>query len=176
GLLIFAFSVAFWSTWDLIESKATPRRLWIWHVLTNGLLWLSHPLGAVYGSILAVLYAGFSLYRKTFSLGNALAFSGGPVAFLLWLPSFLTQSRIKPTFTRMLEFPEWDWIKMSFSYATLESPALGIVSIFGILLVIVLRWKRFGPANSESCSSTGSLGNSTQRTQPLYSGDLAALS
>jgi hypothetical protein len=175
GLLVFTFSLAFWSTWDLIEIKAVSRRLWIGHLLANGLLWLSHPLGAVYGSILAALYGCFSLYRKTFSFGNALAFCGGPLLFLPWLPSFLTQSRIKPTFTLVLEFPEWDWMKMFLSYAILESRALGAGIILGIVILILLKWKCIHRAHSKSCLPLGGVEKPVPVTLLLYAMAFLAL-
>jgi hypothetical protein len=136
GLLLFAFSLTFWSTWDLIESKAVYRRRWLLHALFCGLLWLSHPLGMVYGSILALLYAGFSWFNKTFSLSNAAAFIGGPLFFLPWLSSFLVQRKINVVYPPEFHIPGWH---KYWDYAFLNSPIFCGICLAGILLFLVTK-------------------------------------
>jgi hypothetical protein len=133
GLLVFAFSLAFWSTWDLIESRVVSRRRWLVHGLYCGMLWLSHPLGMLYGSILAVLYAGFSHRRKTFSLTGVAAFTGGPLLFLVWLPSFLIQRKINVVFPPGLSLPGW---QKYWDYAFLQDPIFFGVALIGGLLFL----------------------------------------
>src|SRR5262249_55011280 len=48
GLVIFLFSLCFWSTWDLLQSQNTLLKTRLCHTLFCGLLCLSHPLGLVY--------------------------------------------------------------------------------------------------------------------------------
>lgn len=148
GLLVFAFSLAFWSTWDLIESRRVSRRRWLLHAFSCGVLWLSHPLGMLYGSILAVLYAGFSYRRGTFSLARMTAFAGGPVLLLVWLPSFLVQRQINPVFPPGLSVPGW---QKYWDFAFLESPVFFGVVLLGLALLLVT--KRSGQETTDSISS-----------------------
>jgi hypothetical protein len=146
GLLLFAFSLAFWSTWDLIESRTVSRQRWLWHAFFCGLLWLGHPLGMIYGAILALLYAGFSWFNKTFSLSNAAAFLGGPLCFLPWLPAFLVQQKINVVYPPGLHIPGWH---KYWGYAFLNSPVFCGVCAAGLLLLATRRKsKGSDPANT----------------------------
>ena len=146
GLLLFAFSLAFWTTWDLIESRTVSVKRRLLHAFFCGLLWLSHPLGMIYGSILLALYVGFSFFRKTLSPANAIAFLGGPLFFLLWLPSFLVQRKIN------VVFPPWasvyGWQKYP-EYLFLASTTFCIISLLGLGLFAAARWKRPDSAGGE---------------------------
>jgi hypothetical protein len=147
GLLLFAFSLAFWSTWDLIEGPtASPKRR-ILHGLSCGLLWLSHPLGMVYASILALLYGGFSVAQRTFSWASAAAFLGGPLCFLLWLPAFLVQRKINVVFPPDVQLPGWH---KYWEYAFLDSPIFFGVALLGIALFVGTRQRRPGLSATEA--------------------------
>jgi hypothetical protein len=153
GLLLFAFSLTFWTTWDLIENRTVSGQRRLLHAFFCGLLWLSHPLGLIYGSILLVLYVGFSFFRKTFSLANTIAFLGGPLFFLLWLPSFLVQRKIN------VVFPPWayvyGWRKYP-EYLFLDSTTFWIISFLGLGLFAATRWKRRDAAGAEIPSAAES--------------------
>lgn len=146
GLLLFAFSLTFWTTWDLIESRTVSGKRRLLHAFFCGLLWLSHPLGMIYGSILLFLYVGFSLFRKTFSPANTVAFLGGPLFFLLWLPSFLVQQKINVVFPPGAYV--YGWQKYP-EYLFLASTTFGIVSVLGLVLFAAAHWKRPVSAGGE---------------------------
>jgi hypothetical protein len=166
GLLLFAFSLVFWITWDLIESKAVSRRRWLLHALFCGLLWLSHPLGMIYGSILALLYAGFSLFNKTFSLSNAAAFIGGPLFFLPWLSSFLVQRTINVVYPPGFHIPGWH---KYWDYAFLNSPIFSGICMVGILLFLVTKREWPGLAAAGASSPMSQLQKHASRQLVLYS-------
>jgi hypothetical protein len=96
GLVIFLFSVCFWSTWDLVQGQRVSARQQVLHGLFCGLLCLSHAFGLVYTGILGLLYLVFSVSLKKFSFANAVSFLGGPSLFVIWLPSFLQQRLVNP--------------------------------------------------------------------------------
>jgi hypothetical protein len=164
GLLLFAFSLVFWSTWDLVESPAVSRRRWILHALGCGLLWLSHPLGMIYGSILALLYAGFSLFKKTFSRYHAVAFAGGPLFFLPWLPGFFSQQKINAVYPPEFYIPGWH---KYWEYAFLDSPIFCGICVAGILLLVAKR-KWPGWANTGTSSPVPQPQKHANRQLVLY--------
>lgn len=136
GFVLLAFSLAFWSTLGLIESRHGSRGQWWRHAGCCGLLWLSHPFGVIYAAILALLYGGFSRMNATFSWSRALAFLGGPVLFLFWLPTFLIQGEVRPSFAAGLQVPGWG---KYWEFAFLSSPVFCGVCGLGLLLALAGR-------------------------------------
>jgi hypothetical protein len=135
GLVIFLFSLCFWSTWDLVQAQRIPARRLATHALLCGLLCLSHPLGLVYAATLGLVYLIVSLWLKRFSFAGAAAFLGGPALFLLWLPSFLSQRLVNPLYpagqSGLGRF--WD-------FAFYGSTVLVVTLFAGLALFIITRW------------------------------------
>ena len=145
GLVVFLFSLMFWSTWDLLQDKAIPPRRRFSHGVACGLLCLSHPLGIVYAGILALLYAAFSTCRRTFSWWNSASFLGGPVCLLAWLPAFQLQKGINAVFSPGESIPGWT---KYWEFAFLDSKVLFAIVLVGAGLLAVANrtWKRGGAA------------------------------
>jgi hypothetical protein len=135
GLLIFLFSLCFWSTWDLLQSKAVSLRRRLFHALFCGLVCLSHPLGLVYTGTLALVYLLLSLPRRKFSFANSLAFLGGPALFLLWLPSFLRQRLVNPVY--MASPPG---LSKYWEFAFFGSTLLFLTLLGGAVVFTAARW------------------------------------
>jgi hypothetical protein len=134
GLLLYLFSLVYWSSWDLLQKKgATPRQRF-WHALLCGLLCLSHPLGLIYTGILGCIYLTFSVSLKKLSLLNALSFLGGPVMFLLWLPCFLHQRLVSPSYAPGA--PGWH---KYWQFAFFDSIALFLTIIAGVFFGFIVR-------------------------------------
>ena len=137
GLVIFLFSLCFWSTWDLLQSQPAPRKRQILHALICGLLCVSHPLGLIYTGILAVLYVGFSWVLKRFSFSNSLSFLGGPALFLLWLPSFLSQRLVNPVYDNRLLVPGW---YKYWQFVFFDDMLLFLTCLAGLVLFALGQW------------------------------------
>jgi hypothetical protein len=137
GLVIFLFSLCFWSTWDLIRSSNNTHWHRLRHATICGILCLSHPLGLVYTGLLCVLYLTFSGVVRSLSVLDLLSFLGGPALFLVWLPSFLSQRLVNPSYHDILVVPWWSkyWL-----FAFFNSRALFVANIMGLLLFLVGRW------------------------------------
>jgi len=146
GLLLFSVSLLFWSTFDLIVSRAISPAKWILHALFGGLLWLSHPLGMLYGIVLAALYLLFSLKQRTFTWSNASAFIGGPGLFLLWLPSFLIQRKINVIYPPGLRVPGW---QKYWEYLFLGGEVFPVMIGVGALLFVGAKLRWFQVASPE---------------------------
>jgi hypothetical protein len=134
GLLVFLFSLCFWSTWDLLQSQSTSFKTRLAHALFCGLLCLAHPLGLVYTAILALLYFGFSFSLKRFSVANASTFLGGPALFVLWLPGFLHQRLVNPAY----EAGRAGWLKY-WQFAFFDSMVLFLILVAGLTVGILSR-------------------------------------
>jgi hypothetical protein len=128
GIVVFLFSLCFWSTWDLLQSQGASLRTRLCHALFCGLLCLSHPLGLVYTGILGLLYFAFTLHLRRFSWGNCAAFLGGPALFLLWLPAFLHQRLVNPVY----EVGRPGWLKY-WQFAFFDDLVLFLTLLAGLL-------------------------------------------
>src|SRR5262249_2192831 len=137
------FSLCFWSSWDLLENKTVFHRQRLLHALFCGLLCLSHPLGLVYTVVLGAVYLLFSALLKRLSVANSLAFLGGPALFLLWLPSFMQQRLVNPTYAA--GSPGW---QKYWQFAFFDSKTLFLTLIAGLAVLGILYWA-FKPAGAE---------------------------
>jgi len=135
GLVIFLFSLGFWSSWELLQNQKCTGWQRLRHALFCGLLCLSHPLGLVYTGILAAAYLLCSVFLKRLSFGNSLAFLGGPILFLLWLPSFLDQRLVSPTYAPGP--PGWH---RCWQFAFFDSLALFLTLLAGLVVFLIRRW------------------------------------
>ena len=138
GLLTFLFSLVFWGTWRMIHDRqsCSPRAL-LGHGLACGALCLSHPLGLLYLEIVALLYAGFALFRKTFSAAAACSFLGGPLLLLTWLPSFLVQRKVSPTVAPTASVPSFLEL---WQFTFLNSWILFLILLAGGALWLTRSW------------------------------------
>jgi hypothetical protein len=145
GLVIFLFSLCFWSTWDLLQSQSASLKTRLCHALFCGLLCLSHPLGLVYVGLLGLLYLGFSWLLKRFSWPNGAAFLGGPLMFLFWLPSFLHQRLVNPAY----DVGRPGWLKY-WQFAFVDNLVLFLVLIAGLVAWIITS-RVFKPPIATNC-------------------------
>jgi hypothetical protein len=129
GLLLFATSLCFWSTWMMLETPQCPSRRRLVHGCFCALLSLSHPFGILYAACFGAIYLVFAVIRSRFRWQNAAAFAGGPLAFLAWLPSFLDQQKIKAVFPD--ENPAHHHL---LQYAFLDSWSFGLLALVAITL------------------------------------------
>ena len=170
GLLIFLFSLCFWSTWDLLQTKTISLLGRLAHAFFCGLVCLSHPLGLVYAGTLALVYFSFSILLRKFSFANAATFLGGPVLFLVWLPSFLTQRLVNPAYPAAQPGVAKYW-----DFAFYGSTLLILTLLAGAAMFIGLRWASRSKANTpspdaqSSWSRNDSPGVSSNRLVILYS-------
>jgi hypothetical protein len=158
GLVIFLFSLVFWSTWDMVEEKAVSHwRRW-GHAFACGLLCLSHPLGVVYAGILGLLYQVFAGLRKSWSWANAASFLGGPLCLAAWLPAFLLQKGVNGTYPPGQTVPGWG---KYLEFVFLDSKVLcGVVLIGAALLVLVRRAQPAPNTQLTPTSPDGQVGGS----------------
>ncbi len=169
ALLIFVFSLCFWSTWDLLQDGHLSVRHRVSHALICGLVCLSHPLGMVYTAVLALIYLIFSVTLGRFSVWNATAFLGGPAFFFLWLPSFLRQRLVNPVYAPGR--PGWE---KYWEFVFIGSTVLFVTLLVGALALIAARWvskSEPGDASRGSSSRTSahSAGGSSRRLLVWYS-------
>ena len=158
GLVIFLFSLCYWSTWDLLQTRAPSNRKRLWHALICGLLCLSHPMGLVYAAILGAAYLVLALTSKRWSLPSTLTFLGGPLLFLIWLPSFIQQRIINPTYTAGA--PGW---RKYWTFAFFDSLPLFLTLLGGAALVFFLR------RLPKSASVPEAVENQSSRSLVVYS-------
>jgi hypothetical protein len=159
GLSFFLFSLCYWSSWDLLENKTVSLRCRLWHALMCGLLCLSHPLGLVYTFILGAIYLAFSALVKRLSLANCLAFLGGPAMFLVWLPSFMHQRLVNPTYAAGP--PGW---QKYWQFAFFDSKTLFLTLFAGLAVLGILHWA-FKPAVSRD------IGSGAKENEPEHPGN-----
>src|SRR5437879_12358761 len=146
------------------------------HVSAFGLLCFIHPLGIIYASILALLYAAFSYARNTFSFSSAASFLGGPLFFLTWLPAFLVQRTAVPVFQPGQFIPGWfKYWQFAFLGSNVLFPIVVVAA--GALAVSTRLWKaRRG--DSSTAEETGASAGETTRAEnwwlALYAGAFVA--